>query len=760
MPETRQSFTTTVLHICMRKKSFLLLAAGVSLALFTQTAFAIDASVNGSKKNRKEKKEKKQVDTLKPWEVDTLIRPVPINRQLFVDRVHKAIRRLDARDGSVDQKIDLADTLTGRILTDVIFKRVPATDIHIENLEVDNQTKIGYHRALENMLNRFAAKSFSNGDLTYFKNAARNFEEMLIALQDGSIEQFAHKNANIYTLDNSELLNDYPEDKAYVFETVGTELPAIMIKRLPEFAKEKYADPIVAAAARVVPGTILNYATSTSYLSSVVRRNQDPLVQTIVKIGSISRDPLKALPFLGPIYHENMTIAQVDEAARSNISYYKALVAAELLNDSIGKAPLDKEVNYRGLQLVRVVNSLHERPNPVRFASIMGYDAPELYFMIIGSQDEIYTSSFVFMANRLLEKMKPEAGDAFLKRIHFYRFRTWIRMCAGYNMLSPFLATMTEQDKGNLMKEFVAGLEKGGPNDLEDAVDVADAFGSITDQKLMDFLEKEVIKNYEKCKDNEKGTIVYGLLSTIMSNSKNSKELTGKLSIIPPITYVPYNQLVDSNQSVIIQAFFYGDPDGHMSFNSFHSNFPAAQWTKTSNKYWIHYSYKGKYPVDVYANYPGDEEKNEDIAAQKQLQAYFTQKDIHPTIVIHRGHSYHLNGSLKNLDPEVKVVMLGSCGGYHNLAKVLDKSPDANIISTKQTGAMSVNEPIIKELLKQLTKGEDIDWIQSWEDLAQFFSKRSAHERDLFSDYVPPNENLGAIFIKAYRKMQQTSESL
>lgn len=714
-----------------------------------------------SPRKKDHKKENTQaVDTLMPWEIDTLIRPIPINRQLFVDRVNKALQRIDARDGAMDGKIDLADTMIASMLTDVMFRRVPLIDIHIENLEVDNQIKIGYHRALENMLSRFAAKSFENGDLTYFKKSTRNFENLLIAIQEDSVKEFAHHNANIYTLDNSELLNDYPEDKAYVFETVGTANPALMIKRLPEFSKEKYADPIVAAAARVVPGVVLNYATSTSYLSSVVRRNQDPLVQTIVKIASNSTDPLKALPFLGQIYHNKMTVGQVDQAAKSDKTYYQALAAAEIANDSIGHEALEKELNYRGLQLVRIVNSLHESPDAVRFASIMDYDAPELYFMILGSQDEIYTSSFVFMAKRLIEKMDPETGYAFLKRLHNYHFRTWIRMCAGYNMLSPFLATMTEDNKTELMKEFVANLEKGGPNDLEDAVDVADAFGSIADPKLMNFLENEVIKNYERCKNNEKGTIVYGLLSTIMHSAKDANELTGKLSIIPPITFVPYNQLVDSAGSVVIQAFFYGDEDGNMSFKSFQSNFTDKQWSKAVDKYWIKYTYKGKFPIEVYANIPGDETKNEDLTAQNALKAYFDKNDIHPTIVIHRGHSYHLDGSLQNLDPEVKIVMLGSCGGYHNLAKVLDKSPDANIISTKQTGAMSVNEPIIREMLKQLILGQNVDWITSWEDLDKYFKTQSNREKDLFSDYVPPNKNLGAIFIKAYRKMQQQSETL
>lgn len=732
----------------------------LAFLFFLNTEVSYSYNPAPRKEHKGNEKDKKAVDSLQPWQIDTLIQPVPINRQLFVDRVHEALHLLDLRDGMADNKMDIGDSTESAVLTRIFFHEIPLIDIHIENLKVENQTKIGYHRALENMINRFRGKALTKDNLLYFKHATENFQNMLIALQEGKINQFAHANANIYTLDNSDLLAGYPEDKAYVFEKVGTEYPAMMVDRLPEFAQEKYADPIVAAAARVVPGVILNYATSTSNLSAVVRRNTDPLVQTIVKIANNSHDPLKALPFLGPIYEKQMTIAQVDAAAKDEKSYFKALVAAEILNDSIGKEALDKEVNYRGLLLVRVVNSLHESPNPVRFASIMDYNAAELYFMIIGSQDEIYTSSFVFMSNRMLDEMKPQTGDAFLNKLHYYRFRTWIRMCAGYNMLAPFLATMEESKKNQLMEQFVAGLQNGGPNDLEDAVDVADAFGSITDPKLMSFLENEVIKNYEKNKNSEKGTIVYGLLSTIMSSAKDSKELTGKLSIIPPITYVPYKELVDSQGIVVIQAFFYGDEDGHMSFSSFQSDFPADKWKRTSNQYWIEYSYRGDHPIDVYANFPGDETKNEDATAQKALEDYLNQNNIHPSIFIHRGHSYHLSESLKDLNADVKVVMLGSCGGYHNLANVLDKSPDANIISTKQTGSMSVNEPIIQELLKQLEAGQNLDWLKSWEDLTKYFDKTSPREKDLFSDYVPPNKNLGAIFIKAYRKMRLEAENL
>jgi hypothetical protein len=736
----------------MNKKFVLLLAAVASLSL----TFSVDASA------KKKKKKKDKTEKLEPWQIDTLITPIPIGRQMFTGNVEKQVKKADMKDGAVDGIIDVEDTTVSRIVSQTLLQDVPHLINHIENFpNTPNQTRIQYHRALENMMKRLNAKTLTPDNATYIRRSVTNFEELWLAREQNRVMDYVKQNDNIYTLDNSELLDGFPEAKAYVFESVGKAKPEVMIKRLPEFARESYADPIIAAAAKVVPGTILTYATSTSYLSAAVRRNKDPLVQTIVRIGTESRTPLKALPFLSDIHNKKRTIRQVDAITANPKEYYKALVELKIANDNISEKSVDAELDLRGLELVREVNRLHDSPAPTRFRSLMDFGAEDLYFMMIGSQDEIYTSSFTWMFDRMLEKMKPMTGDQLLDKVHRSHFRTFIRMAAGYNTLSPFLATIEEDKKTALMKDFVANLEQGPEDDLEDAVDVADAFGSITDPKLISFLKDEIKSNYErtysgKNKESEKGVIVYGLLSTIFNSADNSNELSGQLSVIPPITYVPYDALKNAKGEVIVQTFFYGDEDGRSSFASFKTNFPAAKWKTTSNKDWITFTSIGEHPIIVYANMPLEEPKDEE--AQKALQQYLTDKSIVPTMVIHRGHSYHLDGSIENLTPDVKLVMLGSCGGYHNLAKILDRAPDANIISSKQVGSKSINEPIINSMFKQLLDGKDVNWIDTWAGLETYFSKRSAQERDLFSDYVPPNKNLGAIFIKAYRKMSMKDE--
>ncbi len=96
--------------------------------------------------------------------------------------------------------------------------------------------------------------------------------------------------------------------------------------------------------------------------------------------------------------------------------------------------------------------------------------------------------------------------------------------------------------------------------------------------------------------------------------------------------------------------------------------------------------------------------------------------------------------------------MLGSCGGYQNLKTILKNAPEAHIISTKQTGAKNVNKPIIDALDNTLRNGGNIDWRQMWAGLTNYFNKAPKELRETFEDYIPPQKNLGALFIKAYSR--------
>jgi hypothetical protein len=709
-----------------------------------------------SQKSKQITKEPEAV--LELWQVDTLINPIPLNRSMFTDNIMKQVAEADRKDGALDQVIETDDSTVSRIVTEAMLQRLPRIMTHIENMNLSHQQKIYYHKALGNMARRLNQKSLQPENALYIRKSVENFEELLLAREQNRVMEYVRANDNIYTLDNSELLDEYPDAKMLVFTSVGNAYPEMMIKRLPSFAMESYADPVIAAAAKVLPGTILTYATSTSALSTAVRRNKDPLVKSIVRIANESKAPLKALPFLEEVNSGRKTVAEIDVITADPKAYFQALVGLKMQGKSVSDRAIDQELEIRGLQFVRVVNELHDEPAPVRFKSLMDFNAEDLYFMMIGSQQEIYTSSFVWMCKRMMEKMKPASGDELLNRVHKSHFRTFIRMCAGYNMLSDFLATIGEEQKTALMREFVANLHEGPFDNLEDAVDVADAFGSIADQALIAFLKEEVRKNYE-LKINAKGIIVYGLLSTIFNSAENAEALNEDVKdLIPPITFVPGSSLRNEEGAVIEHVFFYGDKDGMGAYANYIRNFNNNKWKVEQNEYWATITSTGPNKVVIYANRPLPEEEGLDEIAQKKLAAHLREQNITPTIIIHRGHSYFLPTTLEYLSPETKIVILGSCGGYHNLSKVLNTAQDAHIISSKQVGALNVNMPIINAIDNQLLAGKDVNWIEMWAGLRKYFDGRGAVERDLFSDYIPPNKNLGAIFIKAYRKQAMILE--
>lgn len=699
--------------------------------------------------------------TVEAWMVaDTLFQNIPINRQIFSDNVNKAIWRLDLKDGQADKKITISDTEKGAALSHLIFMDIVQTEIMIENLPTStHHDKIRYHKALESLLNRFGNTDFEKQEFIDYQRSFDNFRNMLIAIEKGEINNFLKSEINDYSYGNISLLDNHPEERAFLLENYGLKYPEKMIGKLSSFHQEPYADKIVAAAAKQDPTTVMIYASSTSYLSNVVERNADPFVKTIVEVAKKSNNSNRVLPFLNDIHDGNMTIEEADELSKNEVKYFNALVKAKQNEKNIDNIALDNEIAYRGLSFVRVVNELHERPANVRFASLMNHSAEELYFMMIGGQDEIYTSSFTWMFARMMDKMKPQKGDEFLTGIHHSQFRTFIRMCAGYGTIDPFLNSMDKNSATSLMKQFVANLEKGDTHDLEDAVDVADAFGGIKNKELLDFLKQEVQSNYEKTyKANDqyskKGVIVYGLLSTIFSQTENDSKLESDLNdVIPPITNVPNSSLRNENGDVIQQVLFYGDDDGKMSYGRYIPLFSSAKWTKTENQYWVRFESKqSDNKLIIYANKPLTEP--EDEVAQRKLKEYFEEKNIEPSIVIHRGHSYFLPSTIENLTSNAKVVVLGSCGGYHNLGPVLEAAPDAHIISSKQVGALSINVPINNAINDQILAGKDIDWIQMWSGLERQFSRQGRAIQELFNDYIPPNKNLGAIFIKAYRKLE------
>jgi hypothetical protein len=530
-----------------------------------------------------------------------------------------------------------------------------------------------------------------------------------------------------------------------------------------------FADSLIRVAAYQNPRQVYDYAAARDRLGAKIRANQDPFVKTVATMAS-SRSGQLYFPFIDMLVKGKITFEEIDKVKENPLSYYRLLVNTRIEYAGRMYGPQkDTPMEMNSLtemmakkakgEFISKINGLHDSPDPVRFKVIEPLTAQELYYLCVLGEDEIYTSSYLGVFKRIFQRMKVPRGDTLVMTVNGDYFRKFIKLAAAYNTLEPFLASMPPESSTSLMRAFMIGLEKSTrPFNAEDAVDVADSYSSIFEKNkaLAKFMLDEATWNYERCIKNadKNGQVIYNLEKTLFESADTLGKinLTEKLGIAPVYT-VDYNSLVDDSGRVVQQVFFYGDKDkdGQNSYANFLSTFRGRpEWSITDNNpdwIWIR-STKGK-PVWIFANKPLYGPDDPDAKAQAKLDTYLEERDIRPSIFIHRGHSYHVKYSLRQIQSSARIVVLGSCGGYNNLNEVLTISNDAHIISSKQVGTKSVNDPILEAINNTLRNGRSIEWIPMWRDLSKIFK---GDQKEMFEDYIPPYKNLGAIFIKAYRK--------
>jgi len=526
------------------------------------------------------------------------------------------------------------------------------------------------------------------------------------------------------------------------------------------------AESLIIQAAFRNPEELYSYAAAPNSLGKKIQSVNHPFVKIVAQLALTSTGRMY-FPFLDQLYTGKLKMDSITRFVGNDTSsgYYSLLVKTRIDYASrmqAGDTPmaakvLSAKLKSKGIELyINEINALHDENNPaVRFKIISRLSPQELYYLAVTGEEELYTSSYVNgVYPRIFSGMKIPRADSILKWVNYDYYKKFIKIAAAYNKLDDFLAKMDKQDAEKLMKGFVNGLEK--TNSLEDAVDVADSYASIYNPSLKKLMLNQVRAELNRCTEinNKRGKVIYELLETIFSSLEpNSKiDLSAKLGIMP--VYELPNQFLkdESNGRVVMQQFFYGDKDGMVIFNAFLNRFRNPNWKITKKSQWVEVSSRKGVPITIFANLPLDETEDLDTQSQDSLIAYLNEQQLHPSVVIHRGHSYYLNQTVHKMPSSAKLVLLGSCGGYQRLNEVLQIAPGAHIISSKQIGTGVINQGLINVISEDIRLGKNLKWPNLWNNLAVRFSGSA---REKFDDYVPPHKNLGAIFITAFQSSMQ-----
>ncbi len=709
---------------------------------------------------------------------------VPIYRQLFHDKINDEQLLLDKLDGKTDSLIRISHKPEiNQAITYVMTKKIDELENFVElnkKLATNNQ-KIKYLSYIENLLKAFRrewrSKEFNP---VYTPMLVDAFEKIMKADID-SVSMASEINKVPYQV--GKILTDiftenqgYAASKKLLYIKYCAIYPEKILQTLEPYVNESFADELVVKSCNLNPTAVYNIAQAANTpLGKLVHRNTSPVVKAIVELTK-TPNALLYFPFLDDILKGNKTVEGIkkyvgeDGVGYDSIGYFKMLVQTEIsyfkrmtgpAKDTpiamFGANGLREVLKGKAIQhFVTPINALHDLSNiNIRMRAIDSLSAVDLYFMMVMSESDIYTSSYKHSYTRFIQRLgKDPRTDSLLLDVHFDFFKKFIKMAANFNKLDNFLSYMPASSSETLMRGFIANLDNTG--NLEDAIDVADSYSSITDKNLQSTILGYVMKNENDCiqKNNNRGKMIYGLLKTIFlsADSTNKIDLTSVLGI-PSIYEIENKDMRDDSGRIIQQVYWYGDKDGKTFFPAFISSFSPKEWIITSNSEWYEIRSK-KGNVWVYANRPLDNDANLDDSAQVHLNNYLAENNMQPAVVVHRGHSYWLPRTIKRMSGNAKIVMLGSCGGYKNLNDIIDINPEAHIISTKEIGAGDINRPILNYLNQTFESGSKLVWKSMWASLTKLFAADpSVSIRESWDDYVPPYKNLGAIFLKGYNNM-------
>lgn len=707
---------------------------------------------------------------------------VPFQRIRFHDRINDEQKKCDKADGKADGIIRVSKNEEVNLqVTDVLTRRIDALQCFVENSAkiIGNNEKIRNLNYIEEIIKAFRTgwkgKQF-NAALTpelinvFEKSLHANIDSQSIAPY---IDESPLEIGNIVVPIFSKNIG-YADCKRILFIKYANAHPDKILTNIKPYVNEPFADSLVILACQKDPVQMYSFAQAINTpVGKLIHRSTDPLVVAISKL-SQTPNALFYFPFLDDILSGKQTIENIKKVVgdgnvgydsvgyfqllvKTEIDYYARLVKKDTPIAMFGTNGLRDVLQRKAIQhFITPINELHEQNNlNIRMRAIAPLTPQEIYFMMVMGENDIYTSSYKHSFARLLEKLGPKPKtDELLMSVNLDYFKKFIKMAANFNQLDTFLKLMPPKSATTLMRAFVANLDNA--DNLEDAVDVADSYSSIKDKDLLRTILDNVSLNEQESIDenNDKGKVIYGLLKTIFLsiNPANGIDLTTEIGI-PPIYSVDPKILTDDSGRIIQQVFFYGDDDGKTNFNGFLNSFSAKEWRIEKNEEWVVIkSLKGK-KVWIYANRPLDSDANLDDSAQVHLNNYLSKNNLSPSVVIHRGHSYWLPGTIKRMPGDAKIIVLGSCGGYKNLNQILSLCPDAHIISTKEIGKGDINRPILNYLNQTFVSGKTLQWKDMWSSLTKSFSTDpSPAVRESWEDYIPPYKNLGAIFIIAYNK--------
>ncbi|MEW6616976.1 MAG: hypothetical protein AB1333_00990 [Patescibacteria group bacterium] len=543
-----------------------------------------------------------------------------------------------------------------------------------------------------------------------------------------------------------------------IIEEIAESQPRDVLLYAEELMSLPYATELIERSIKKSPSSMIrNEYTEFSDMYAngatlkILQESNDPFIQTLSKIKKIKYDDYikeNMCAMIDEIINNGLTLENAAYIAGDEKQFLEELIKIKLRPNHFGDEIVDYFLTRKSLEKVEKINRLHEETDAMRFKSIENSSPQDLYLLLVYGDEEIFTSSFNGIFNRLIERAKQTniTGIQLLEEIGYVKFRTFIRSCTEFNRFGDFLNTMTKDQQEEVLQRFIKNLDKT-KDSLREAISIAEAIETTNNPEILKILAEEIKKQINNTRiDRKEIKILYKLIATTLTSKEPGdawlKEIQKEYQI-PSLIEVPSKELFNANGKNVQKYFFYDDEDGRVTFKNFLDQYKNnGEWKiKDAGTYVVISARSNNREIVIYANKPEKE-----YVGQEQIAKELEKQNIQTLVAVHRGHSYHAQKTIEKIPPSAKIVSLGSCGGYRNLSDVFKHAPQAHVISTKGTGTKFVNEPLLKILNEEILSGRDINWSDFWKKAERKIGN------DKFKNYVAPNKNFGLAFIKTYKQ--------
>ena len=360
------------------------------------------------------------------------------------------------------------------------------------------------------------------------------------------------------------------------------------------------------------------------------------------------------------------------------------------------------------------------------------------------------------------------------------RLPVFIEAAANYGKLDK-VWDVIPADKQDAVIDLM--IEKASKNDFKYAVTLSETISSLQHKEPMDKktkallakFEDKIALQYQRSTGDEHDRL--GLVisyyaangNTALIQDKNRASFIGirhnQRYDMPATKKLEATRLFDAEKKSYHSYTFYNDSDGRGSFESLMNTYGFKQekghyvqsdksgaWQIDDEGSFVRIHAKGKDGKEIimYANKPESEGNGTKAMNEAAAAAQFLPEGTEPRyhVVVHRGHSTHARATVQAIGSETAFVYMGSCGGYGEINNVLERAHSAQVLATRGTGTMLVNDPLLKAINERLRAGEDLDWEKIWN---QDVSKISSAKKD---DYIRPDKNAAAAMIKKYQELK------